>query len=305
MALTPPEIEALYGIHKITFYKNGLVVERKARYPMRHHQPSPRKGIYEMTRKSKMRLTHIVANCETKLCSLMTLTYGDYIRPIDGKELKRQINIFLGHLRKRFACEYVWFLEFTKREHPHIHIICTTIPNQFDRIWLGEVWSKISVYDAVKRILENRSDNNLIVRHPINMFDVLDECHKVFLVHKHPKCWEKVRKSDGAMRYALKYATKQEQKLVPVAFNNVGRFWGVSRGLEVKPIGELLIGETMSEEAAEAILKNLPGYQFELVPKYIFQQNALEFFQSRGLKLTEIFGKFYPFEVDEKQNIVL
>jgi len=305
MALTPAEVEALYGIHKVIFYKNGLVIERKQRFPMRHHQPEPRKGIFEMTRKSKLRLTHIIANCEINLCSLMTLTYGDYIRPIDGRELKRQINIFLGHLRKRFGCEYVWFLEFTRREHPHVHIICTTIPNQFDRIWLGEIWSKISVYDAVRRILENKSEDNLIVRHPINMFDVLDECHKVFLVHKHVKCWEKVRKSDGAMRYALKYATKQEQKLVPVQFGNVGRFWGVSRGIEAKPIGELLIGETMSEEAVNAILKNLPDYQFELIPKYIFHRDALEFFQSRGLKLTEIFGKFYDLEVDKENKIVL
>lgn len=305
MALSPQEVDALYGIYKVTVYKNGLMVERKARYPMKRHQPPPRTGVYEMTRKSKLRLTHIIANCEIKFCSLMTLTYGDYIHPLDGKELKRQLNVFLGQLRKRFGCEYAWFLEFTTRQQrPHIHVLCTVVPNQFDRIWLGEIWSKVSVYDAVRRILESKG-NGLIVRHPINMFDVLDECEKVFKVHKHPKCWEKVRKSDGAMRYALKYASKEEQKLVPAQFGNVGRFWGFSRGVVVKPLAELLIGETMDERAVKAILGNVGGYQFDLIPKYIFQKDALEFFQSRGLKLTEIFGKFYNFELDEKNEIVL
>jgi hypothetical protein len=269
---------------------------------MAHNKPPIRKGIYEMTTQSKLRLTHLIANCDVKFCSLMTLTYGDYINPIDGRELKRQLNIFLGQLRKRFGCEYCWFLEFTRRDRPHIHIITTVAPNTIDRIWLGEIWSKISVYDAVRRVLEQRSENRLIVHHPIDMRDVLDECHKVFLVHKHPRCWEKVRKSDGAMRYALKYATKAEQKLVPTQFGNVGRFWGVSRLVTAEPVGELLIGETMSEGAVDAILKHCGGRQLELVPRYIFHRDALEFFQSRGLHLTEIFGKFYPIVNSQKEN---
>jgi len=305
MAISIAEIEALYGIHKITFFKNGLVIERKARYPIARHKPPPRTGVYEMTRKSKLRLTHIIANCDVKFSSLMTLTYGDYIHPIDGRELKRQLNVFLGQLRRRFGCEYCWFLEFTKRDRPHLHVITTVIPNTFDRIWLGEIWSKISVYDAARKILENRSGDGLIVRHPLIMLDVLAECDKVFRVHKHPKCWEKVRKSDGAMRYALKYATKQEQKLVPAQFANVGRFWGLSRGVDTIPVGELLIGETMSEKAVEAILKNIEGMNFELIPRYIFKRDALEFFQSRGLHLTEIFGKFYDLDIDQKNESVL
>jgi len=300
MALTPVEIEALYGIHRILVYKNGLEVFRKPRFPMPKSIPPQRKGVYEMTRKSKLRLTHIIANCEVKFCSLLTLTYGDYIHPLDGRELKRQLNVFLGHLRKRFNCEYCWFLEFTGKQRPHVHVITTVIPNTYDRIWLGEIWSKISVYDAVKRILENRSGDKLIVHHPISMWDVLEECDKVFKVHKHPRCWEKVRKSDGAMRYALKYATKQEQKLVPPQFGNVGRFWGVSRLVEAKPIAELIIGETMTEAAVEAVLKGIEGLQLEMIPRYIFHRDALEFFQSRGLHLTEIFGKFYP--IVKEQN---
>lgn len=305
MALTIDEIEALFGISKVVVYKNGLVVHRKARFPMKHNKPLARRGIYKMSRRSKLQLTHLVANCDVKFVSLFMLTYGDYISPIDGRELKRQVNVFLNHFRRRFGTdEYVWFLEFTRKQRPHLHVLTTVAPNQFDRIWLGETWAKISVYDAVKRLLENGCEGLRVV-HPINMFDVLDECDKVWSVHKHVKNWEKVRKSDGAMRYALKYATKAEQKLVPAQFGNVGRFWGVSRGVVAEPIAEVLIGETMSEEQVKAVLGQINGYQFPLIPRFIFQQGALEFFQSRGLKLTEIFGKFFVPNIDqEKENVL-
>jgi len=300
MALTPVEIDALYGIHRVLVFKNGLEVERKARYPMPKPKPPLKKGIFEMTKKSKLKLTHIITNCDVNFVSLFTLTYGDYINPLDGRELKRELNVFLNRFRRRFSGhEYVWFLEFTKRERPHIDVITTVMPNQLDRIWLGECWSKISVYDAVRRILEEESEVLRII-HSFNMFDVLDECKKVWAVHKHVKNWEKVRKSDGAMRYALKYATKAEQKLVPPQFGNVGRFWGSSRGVGAKPIAEVLIGETMSEDQIKGILGEINGYQFPLIPRYIFQRDALKFFQSRGLQLTEIFGKYFPPEIDEK-----
>lgn len=305
MALTPAEIDALYKIHRIVVFKNGLMVERKARHPMPKPTPPLRKGIFEMTRKSKLKLTHFITNCDCKFFSIFALTYGDYISPIDGRELKRQLDLFLGHFRRRFGTgEYVWFLEFTKRQRPHVHVLTTVAPNQYDRIWLGETWAKISVYDAVRRLLEKKCDGLRVV-HPVNMFDVLEECDKVWAVHKHVKNWEKIRKTDGAMRYALKYATKAEQKLVPPQFGNVGRFWGLSRGVKAEPIGEVLIGETMSEDQVKAILGKINGYQFPLIPRYIFQKDALEFFQSRGLKLTEIFGKYFPPGIDQESEDVV
>lgn len=291
LMLTPQQVEELYGISKVVVYKNGLVIERKQRYPMKQTTPPLKNGIYELTRKSKMRLTHIVQNCEVGFLSMFTLTYGDYINPIDGRELKRQVNILLGHLRKRFKnIQYLWFLEFTKKGKPHLHVIVSLEPTQFDRIWLGEVWAKISVYDAVKRLLDDKG-NGLRVVHPINMFDVLGEAQKVYRVHSHKRCWEKIRKSDGAARYCLKYATKQEQKLVPPQFGNVGRFWGVSSLVQAKPIGEVIIGETMSEDQIKAIFSDTRIGELELIPKYVFQRDALEFYSSRGLRLTEIFDE--------------
>lgn len=289
--LTAKEVEALYGIETVLVYKNGLEIIRKARYPMPRPMPPTFHGSVIMSRKSKMRLANVVQNTEIKFNSMLTLTYGDYINPIDGKELKRQTNILLGHIRKRFlGSQYVWFLEFTKKLKPHLHVITTIQPTDFDRVWLGQVWAKVSVYDAVRRLLDNKG-NGLRVVHPVNMFDVLEECSKVYKVHKHPKSWEAIRKADGAARYMLKYATKAEQKLVPIHFQNVGRFWGVSSLVKASPIAQLNINETMSEEGFKAIFSDTALAQLELLPKYIFQKDALQYFSQRGLRLTEIFDE--------------
>jgi len=45
---------------------------------------------------------------------------------------------------------------------------------------------------------------------------------------------ERIRKEHGARNYAVKYAFKMKQKMVPAAYQNVGRFWGNSR--DVKPV---------------------------------------------------------------------
>lgn len=289
--LQPDQIDALYGIKSITFYKNGLVVHRGKRFPMRHFQPTPRKGVYDMSKKSRLHLTHIVANCEIKFSSMFTCTYGDFFIPHNGIELKRQTNLLLTSFRKRFDSEYIWFLEFTtKKQRPHLHIITTIVPNEWDRVWLGERWSAISVRGYLKRIIENRYEG-LTLEHEIDGYIAAEEANKVRNVHAHPNNWELIRKEDGAQRYCLKYASKEEQKLVPPGFSNVGRFWGHSEGVTPRPIGELLIDQNMTEEKVREILSETFVGQFPLIPKYIFQRDAREFFASRGLSLTEIIGE--------------
>jgi hypothetical protein len=297
--LTPKEVEELYGIDKIIVYKHGLEVIRKARFPMPKPKPPTKGDTTEMSQKSKMRLTHIVQNSEVTFTSIMTLTYGDVVYPDDGKELKRQLNIFLTHLRKRFPIEYLWFMEFTKRGRPHIHIINTRIPTPFDLIWFGKTWAKISVRDAWKRDFQTVHGLNEEFPPSEIAMRVAQETDKVFNVHSHPKAWEKVKKMDGAARYCLKYATKQYQKKIPKNFQNVGRFWGVSGLVAAKPIAEVLIGETMSEEQIKAVLAKSKVGQFPLIPHYIFQRDAIEYFSGLGMKFTEIFGETELKKLDE------
>lgn len=289
--LKPDQIDAIYGIDKIVFYRNGLEVKRKPRFPMKPNRTVQRKGVYEMSKKSKLLLTHIVTNSEIKFSSMFTLTYGDFFIPYDGRELKRQSNVLLTAFRKRFDCEYVWFLEFTQKQRPHLHVISTVIPNEWDRHWLGKKWAKITVTDYSVRLLKKDEPSNISIEKPIDEWVIDDERKKVESVHSHKKCWEKIYKEDGATRYCLKYAAKSEQKLLPIGFESVGRFWGTSRNVKPIALATLLINETMTEEQVRTVIAETFVGQFELIPRYIFQRDAIQFFTSRGLLLTEIIDK--------------
>lgn len=291
MLLEPADIERMYRIEKIVFYKNGLVIHRKARYPMERHPPLERKGVYEMSQKSKLRLTHLVANCQVGFTSMFTLTFGDFFIPVDGKELKRQINLFFTRFRRRFNGHYLWFLEFTEKGRPHIHVLCTIEPNGFDRVWLGATWADISVVKYAKRFKDKKIGEEFVIKIGWDEWITEEEAKKVFRVHSHKKNWEKIRKPDGATRYCLKYALKVEQKLVPIGFQNCGRFWAFSSGVKIFPIGEIIIGETMSEAKVKELFLDTRIGQYPLIPKYIFEADALEYFTSRGFKLTEIFDE--------------
>lgn len=292
--LNPEDVDKFYGIERVIFYKNGCQIIRKRRFPAPPPKNNGRNGIFEMSKKSKMLLAHIVANCEIKFNSMATLTYGDFFIPCDGRELKKQLELFLNSLRRRFTCEYIWFVEFTKKDRPHIHIITTVQPNDFDREWLGQRWSTISVVNYFRRIRENKTNCKLDPTKPIDEWIVLDECVKVGHVHSHPKCWEKIHKQDGATRYVFKYATKSDQKIVPPSFHNIGRFWGTSSNVKALPIGELVVGEQITEEQAKDIFAYHRVGQLPLLPRHVLQSDALEYFRLEGKKLSEVIRIFDP-----------
>lgn len=294
MRLTSAEIRSLFRLNRIDVFRNGLLIHRRARYPMARPESGKRTRIYGMSKQSKMRLAHIIWNCDAKFCSLLTLTYGDYIWPSDGAEAKRQLKTFLAAYRRRYSGEYCWFLEFTKKGRPHFHIISDVDPGPNDRVWLGETWSEISVLKSARRAVQGQKADGLNLPYPIAVGRLKTECQKSFEVHKHPRNWEAVRHSDGAMRYALKYAVKSEQKLVPLSFANCGRFWGLSKGVRAVPVARTWIDEEIGEDEAERILIEGAWGKRDLAPKYIFRRDALAFFEARGLPISEIFGPFYP-----------
>jgi hypothetical protein len=289
--LDAEQVDQLYGIFKIYVYKNGLEVQRKKRYASPSYPPIARKGIFEMSKKSKMRLTHIVANCDIKFKSMFTLTYGDFFIPFNGQILKYHLKTLLNALRKRYTVEYVWFVEFTQRDRPHIHVICTIDPNEWDREWLGQRWAKISVSDYWKKILKGDYDESLQMLRPVDEFVVWEEIEKVYRVHSHQKCWEQIRKEDGATRYCFKYAAKSEQKIVPPSFHNIGRFWGTSQGCDPKPIGVIEIGKDCTEDEVKAMFLSHRVGELPLIPKYVLENDAKEYFRLDGVKLSKIIGK--------------
>jgi hypothetical protein len=156
----------------------------------------------------------------------MTLTYGvNY--PLSGKIAKRHLNAFLTDARRKFGkFDYFWVIEFQARGAIHFHI-ATTLPEPTynERGKFADIWSRISTeYDFEYCPFHYRGQTN---RGQV----VLSTAMAVWETHLHHKAWERVKEPAGMSRYLAKYANKLRQKDVPENFRDVGRFWGVSKGV--------------------------------------------------------------------------
>jgi len=138
------------------------------------------------------RLGAYISNFREDFSGFVTLTYPD-VYPNDGKVVKAHWRAFVERLRRKGWFEdysLVWFLEFQERGAPHFHFLCT---GWIEKKWVAEAWAEIT-------------DGNV------------QSCSRV----------EALRNPEAAGCYAMKYAMKSEQKVVPEGFKNVGRFWGCS-----------------------------------------------------------------------------
>ena len=95
-----------------------------------------------------------------------------------------------------------WFLEFQSRGAPHLHILANFY---LPKDWVASSWTGLW-------------SSALIDRNTPELVDkMLSASTRV----------EYLRSARAARRYALKYATKTNQKDVPDGYSHVGRFWGI------------------------------------------------------------------------------
>jgi hypothetical protein len=189
----------------VRLYRRDVVTVRQGRAPgAALDAATKRSDIMQFSYKSRKRLAFIVNNTRVTFVTMITLTYPSEF-PCDGDVVKRHLNTFLTWLRKR--CDrpsYVWFLEFQKRGAPHVHILIDyPLPREED--------PRVDLFYTIAR----------------RWYEIVgsgDERHRAAGTRT-----ERIRKPDGAARYALKYCYKMEQKAVPPGYRNVGRFWGCSR----------------------------------------------------------------------------
>jgi hypothetical protein len=165
------------------------------------------------------------------------------------------LNSFLTQFRREFeGIEYVWFLEFQKRGAPHFHLFTTYVqPTLVQRERVAKIWARVILGKKAERC------RSLTWR-------------KVFAVHSHARTWEPIRSIDGAARYAVKYATKTRQKVVPEGYRNVGRFWGASQGARkwLKESRNFIL-DVGEDEARNYLIhrgRNLDDY--DIIPKHIW-----------------------------------
>jgi hypothetical protein len=162
-----------------------------------------------------MRMVRYLRECTSDYQTFITLTYGaDY--PMDGRVCKEHLRVFLQRLKRYCKSDIYsafWFMEFQERGAAHFHIFCTHYIHYKD---LALMWFEccdglcgLGSGTSVERIKRGRG---------------------------------------GMMSYARKYAAKQEQKVVPDGFLNVGRFWGVS-GVKSRVAAAIFINKDTAEKS--------------------------------------------------------
>jgi hypothetical protein len=167
--------------------------------------------------------------------------------PTDGRQVKADLNRWLTWFRRRVkGVPYFWFLEFQERGAPHVHIYLSAKDNELPHREMATAWAGFISGDD------------------------RDTWDKVFTVHSHAKQLQNFRTRDGYIRYAAKYALKTRQKSVPVAYQNVGRFWGASRAVKDSvPEGDLIpIDDRSIEEHLYSVGHR--AAKWDVLPRIIF-----------------------------------
>jgi hypothetical protein len=257
------EISIFFPISGMTVYPGGIMVNRHCVVELWGKNHLHERGkIVKISSRSLNRLALIVRSSNVQFLSLMTLTYGANY-PLSGKVAKRHLNSFLTDCRRKFGkFDYFWVIEFQSRGAIHFHI-ATTLPEPTysQREIFADMWARISTPENWSYCPLYQPDKLRII------IDVLQTRTAVWSVAIHPKSWEAVLEQDGMSRYLAKYANKLRQKEVPDSFQNVGRFWGVSRGVSL-PQGEMFLG-TEAEVRQVLWLRGRSVEKWEILPKTV------------------------------------
>lgn len=224
--LTPEEFNLYFPIVGYWIKNGGIVVHRECGLDsLKDIRTGKRQKVTSLSKRSLYRLALLALTTEVPFRSIYTLTCGANF-PLDGSKFKYFLNFFITKLKRSYGkFDYLWFLEFQQRGAPHVHILLTLPPpGKNDRIKIAAAWADIVepqdwAYSALKATGGKlKFDGSLRTNAAVRS------------VHEHPKQLAAIRQKDGARRYMVKYATKLEQKTVPKAYRNVGRFWGKASG---------------------------------------------------------------------------
>ena len=204
--------------------RNDVVTVRAARNPeelaARLENAGPRGEIEYLSGKSRRRLALVAGNSPVVFRSFVTVSYPEKF-PCCGKVVKKHLHALLAALRRRCGrLEYLWFLEFQRRGAPHLHLFLDhALPEPLSVMnrKAGRVRKECRVHWPSQDWLSAR------------WFEIVGSDDEKHL--RAGAAWEVIEKPDGAARYVAKESYKTFQKVVPEGFRNVGRFWGVSRGV--------------------------------------------------------------------------
>lgn len=222
--------------------------------------------IVEMTNASISRLVVTMHASRIKFTSMITLTYPKKF-PLTGTVVKDDVGYITKYLKGVYDTPYLWFLEFQKRDAPHVHILVDVDGiSPHSRLTLGLKWThRIILSEWFKEQYEKEPDPSLYAA---------IEAYKVLSVAANPKTWEMIREPEGARNYVTKYAVKAYQKIVPDNFQDVGRFWACSK--EVRPEEKHYIDVTDEEVRKFLEQRGHTATAWEVLPKYLFNVQPIK-----------------------------
>lgn len=248
--------------------KGGLILVHSTQISPLKRTMAKRGVITKMSKRSLDRLSLVALSTSEKYHSILTLSYGINF-PQSGQEVKLHIKKTLQWLNKRGLVDYLWFVEFQDRNAPHIHFLLDFGQEEIDKyhkqiafFWSNTVvtnnWQYSSLrWDKKKRKLVQRGKQSLFARQAVEMVNAYDDQ------------WAVLRSKDGGARYAMKYAMKKEQKIVPKNFSDMGRFWSTPQHLSLK---NLVKTWTYTDEAGVDRMVELMGRDFtnwQYLPKIV------------------------------------
>lgn len=171
---------------------------------LQRKKPPKRKNVTYYSRKSKRNFKHNLVNARCTWTHEFTLKYpSEY--PLNGRIVKRHLKKFLEALQREYpGINWAWRLGFQERGAPHLHGLSDRF---IDYRWLREIWARI--------------------------VDSPDPSHLKAGTHI-----DKIRNVGKFINYMVNYLAndKDSETLVPAGFENVGRFWGIKRGIVEKEL---------------------------------------------------------------------
>ena len=195
-----PYLTAEYSL-SVKVYSQDAKFEykrEKEKVPVRQSKSLSKRGpISHYSKRSIKRLKFLLRNTADMWKGLITLTYpSDF--PKDGRLCKKHLDTFLKFLRRR-GVRYIWVLEFQERGAPHYHIFVDRYISKED---IALRWYKI---------VGSGDEKHLVAGTRV----------------------EAIKNKGLVFHYISSYISKLSQKQVPDDFQDVGRFWGASRGILV------------------------------------------------------------------------
>jgi len=259
--IKPEAVEALYPIGALAVYpSSGMArVLRSSGRPAEGIEKKEKKRgkITYLSQKSLNRLIFLTQISTIELTSMLTLTY--LCPPSSGKEAKADLRRALGWIqrRKKKGCNYVWFAEFTKAGSIHFHLLLDCLPTYDDRVCFALYWLRKTDQGRGRYCsLKNRKNQRVAA--------------SIFSSVSHPNSWTALRSLEGGKRYVAKYASKPYQKQVPEWFQDIGRFWGMSKAVRTNQEKAHIIAIDENELRDYLNQNKRSAGQWDVLPKYLW-----------------------------------